>query len=527
MSRYNPQHGANMVDRYIGSAFDIVYAVYKEMDKFPVVYEFAIEYVPKVEQILDENTEILGKLTVIDQAVLASQEAADRATEEADRIAGLDFNIRQDLKAPTGGANIVQYDENNTVYDAINRNREDFWANKETIGGIYTHYVREDDGTPVAGAECAVYVRKSGVLATGLKGKFGEPLANPFVSDSDGLVQFVADPGMYTLQVSFDLVIHTYSVYFADEQVRADLADGTTVDKGADLVAYDAGETVRDAIASSKQFDADLSNASDPALGAAIVGYSGETVKDALDRSEAFLEGNEIPLATARRFVGTAPDDAGSPDAVISVNRTHSAATSPHSFKDNTVWYPPVGDWAMASFDAYPRIYDENSTDHFIDFQSRGRKYGAGTMADYWGFAAIGRADLGHVTRATGFENRLAIYTNATCTNYTSFQSKPIIHGSAATVTHFQVRETTGIGTVGAEVGYYVKALEKAPPASTYPIYIDPQPAGVRNVIGCDTEHSGNFEITNKDKRLIIRSPDNSRWAITVDNSGVLSAVAL
>lgn len=61
----------------------------------------------------------------------------------------------------------------------------------------------------------------------------------------------------------------------SDAQIlREDLADGVTALKGADLVAYDAGETVREAIAASKQFDADLSNPSDPALGAAIVGRS-------------------------------------------------------------------------------------------------------------------------------------------------------------------------------------------------------------------------------------------------------------
>lgn len=59
----------------------------------------------------------------------------------------------------------------------------------------------------------------------------------------------------------------------SDAQVlRGDLADGATALKGADLVAYDAVETVRDAIAASKQFDADLSNTTDPTKGAAIVG---------------------------------------------------------------------------------------------------------------------------------------------------------------------------------------------------------------------------------------------------------------
>lgn len=325
--RNNPQKGANMVDRYIGSAFDIVYAVYKHLPNMPVFLEFVNEISPRMEA---QYADIIGRfdhIVLLEASALDSKEVAEQAAEDAmeyrdttqqlideaeefkqfvinvventiqdieDRFAefivasgyefignygigievteynqllrdvdgefwrlsgqrsipyittgaGLpeddafipvgDASLRQDLDDPVHGSKIVQYDENNTVYDAINRNREDFWANKETMGGIYTHHVREDDGTPVAGAECAVYVGKSGVLATGLKDKFGEPLANPFVSAADGLVQFVADPGMYTLQVSFDLVVHTYSVYFADEQVRADLANPG---KGAAMVA--------------------------------------------------------------------------------------------------------------------------------------------------------------------------------------------------------------------------------------------------------------------------------------------------
>lgn len=79
----NPFMGAAHIDRYLGSSFDIVYAVYKELDNLPVIYDFAIEFMPKMEQILDENTEILGKLTEIDQAVITSTEAATSAENSA------------------------------------------------------------------------------------------------------------------------------------------------------------------------------------------------------------------------------------------------------------------------------------------------------------------------------------------------------------------------------------------------------------------------------------------------------------
>lgn len=50
-NRCNPQHGSNMVDRYIGSSFDVVYAVYKIVDQLPMIYNFAVEYLPELERL--------------------------------------------------------------------------------------------------------------------------------------------------------------------------------------------------------------------------------------------------------------------------------------------------------------------------------------------------------------------------------------------------------------------------------------------------------------------------------------------
>lgn len=62
MSRYNPQHGANMVDRYIGSSFDVVYAVYKIVDQLPMIYKFAVEYLPELERLeIEKVDKVEGK----------------------------------------------------------------------------------------------------------------------------------------------------------------------------------------------------------------------------------------------------------------------------------------------------------------------------------------------------------------------------------------------------------------------------------------------------------------------------------
>jgi hypothetical protein len=64
-----------------------------------------------------------------------------------------------------------------------------------------------------------------------------------------------------------------------DPGLRAALADGVTVDNGADLVAFSGTETMRQAVTADRAFDADLQNIADPAKGAAIIGRSTQFVK--------------------------------------------------------------------------------------------------------------------------------------------------------------------------------------------------------------------------------------------------------
>lgn len=137
-NRYNPQHGANMVDRYIGSAFDIVYAVYKELNKLPVIYDFAIEFIPKMEQILDENTEIFGKLTEIDQAVITSTEAASSAESSANTA-----TIRLNSIEQLHGETVINRDESfqyrNESFQYKNDAEDSAAAAKESEDNVATN----------------------------------------------------------------------------------------------------------------------------------------------------------------------------------------------------------------------------------------------------------------------------------------------------------------------------------------------------------------------------------------------------
>ena len=50
--------------------------------------------------------------------------------------------------------------------------------------------------------------------------------------------------------------------------------------------------------------------------------------------------------------------------------------------------------------------------------------------------------------------------------------------------------------------------------------------SGNLNVTGTGT-HSSDVEITDTTKGVILKSPDGTRWRITIDNTGVLTTTSL
>jgi hypothetical protein len=83
----------------------------------------------------------------------------------------------------------------------------------------------------------------------------------------------------------------------AETALRNDLADGVTVDNGAALVAFSAGETLRQAVTADRlritgaeTFDADLQDPIDPAKGAALVGFNTGTADESLRKSGAYKD---------------------------------------------------------------------------------------------------------------------------------------------------------------------------------------------------------------------------------------------
>jgi hypothetical protein len=107
----------------------------------------------------------------------------------------------------------------------------------------------------------------------------------------------------------------------------------------------------------------------------------------------------------AERFEGIATDDAGTPDAVFRVNRTHVANTNPHSFRDQTVFSPTSNGFAMASFDSALVSGGTANLDHTIGFQARPTHSGSGTLQDLQGYGWYPTVN-GPVTNTWGVEIR-------------------------------------------------------------------------------------------------------------------------
>ncbi len=152
----------------------------------------------------------------------------------------------------------------------------------------------------------------------------------------------------------------------------------------------------------------------------------------------------------APRFEGTATDDAGTPDAIFRVSRTHTGAGSPHSFRDQTVFSPTANGISACSFDAALSSAGSASMDHTIGFQARNVHNGTGTLNDMYGLGSYPIVNSGTVTNCIGLD----------------------------------IAPHSGAGTVVNEYGIYIRN-QNTSATNKYPIFI-PNSLGT-NVIGAAT----------------------------------------
>jgi hypothetical protein len=250
-------------------------------------------------------------------------------------------------------------------------------------------------------------------------------------------------------------------------------------------------------------------NGGQPAIvdGSPVAGHSNAQALQLANRT-GYLKEQVDGLAvevSSKRFEGTASDDSGTPDAVFKVVRTHSLATSPHGFRDQTTFNPSAPAVAAACFDAALESIGSQNIDHTIGFQARLTHSGSGTITNLYGggsfniingpvsnayaYYAQDRANVA-VGLMNGAYFRPAIFANVT--NAYGFVHAPAINsGTVTNSIGFRVETADGAGSLTNEYGLYIKALTKG--TNKHPLYIETTSGD--NYIGTKTQHDALFQV--------------------------------
>lgn len=106
---------------------------------------------------------------------------------------------------------------------------------------LKNYFAQDSQGNILGGATCYLYQPGSETLVTGIQDANGSPLANPFTAAQNGLIQFAAPNGRYDLRVvsgSRDYRIRVQCNDVAGNVLLADLSDTSDPAKGAALVGF-------------------------------------------------------------------------------------------------------------------------------------------------------------------------------------------------------------------------------------------------------------------------------------------------
>lgn len=104
----DPRIGAGHVNRYLGSSFDVVYAVYKQLPNFTPILNFIEHQIPRIVEVEKQNAEIFEKHIQITQFRDDTLEARDNAnqtlleTQEVLRQTQAIYISTQEVYAETG-----------------------------------------------------------------------------------------------------------------------------------------------------------------------------------------------------------------------------------------------------------------------------------------------------------------------------------------------------------------------------------------------------------------------------------------
>ena len=200
---------------------------------------------------------------------------------------------------------------------------------------------------------------------------------------------------------------------------------------------------------------------------------------DASTGRVAFANGIEgETFLTGRIAIGTSIS-ADENEGLLVVKKGYSNATgNHHCIRVTAVDSVLAAAAGINFFDSQGTVSSANNIDHIADFQARSVRTGTGTMNDWQGF-------------------------------YTA----PVISSTGTTtrVAHFEVTNAGGTGTIGTQYGIKIASLTRGSTAN-YAVFTG---GTTPSLFG------GDVEVGTSTNGIILKSPDGTRYRITVPNGGL------
>lgn len=172
---------------------------------------------------------------------------------------------------------------------------------------LKSYFAQDQRGNAVAGATCYLYLRGTETLATGLEDADGSPLDNPFLSQSNGAMNFAAPNGFYSLKVVIDALNYTIS-----------------------LQCMDIAEAIDAAATATEQADRASSLADNAQASATSAASSAQSAINARDSSQAYATqaANSAQLTDEDRIAAAMSANAAATSATQASESAEAAANS-------------------------------------------------------------------------------------------------------------------------------------------------------------------------------------------------------
>jgi hypothetical protein len=169
-------------------------------------------------------------------------------------------------------------------------------------------FATDSQGNVISGATCYLYNRGTTILVTDLQDAEGDPLDNPFVTNSDGLAQFAAQNGEYDLYITSTIRQYTIPVKCIDFEEQV-ISVETSASSAAESAA-EAADSASQAALSASDASGYASAAEASAIAAGASESAAEASAIAAGASESAAEASAIAAGASESAAEVAKTDA-------------------------------------------------------------------------------------------------------------------------------------------------------------------------------------------------------------------------